>query len=330
MTSTQLEALTTKAKIGDVKALENLLLTLLSRGKILVQVSLYKGETIVELSGGAVNQNKDKVVEFVATKLDEVIPGGREFSVIKVSGEKTAVQTEPAKKCFSCGSKFSGLSAVNCTETHGLSSAFGICSQCLVKERSWECVSCNTVVMKVKGFRTPKCDQCSAKLILDKNQILSRRIAESPDAKPNDVKQSLSKEEALAAEHQVIEISRKVSAIVTTTSNRIEGHKIEKYCGVVVGSAIAKGRMPTDDLSSRSLTGAALELIIDRAMAEQMQIYLMNATREAEASLKFAAFEAGANAVIGIDVDYVGSKIMQVYMNGTAVCLKSENVDSKE
>ncbi|MDG1808550.1 MAG: hypothetical protein P8I27_11685, partial [Pirellulaceae bacterium] len=50
-----------------------------------------------------------------------------------------------------------------------------------------------------------------------------------------------------------------IDAILLTTSHEFQDRKIKKYCGIVRGSGVSKGRMPTNGLSATCLEGFVAE-----------------------------------------------------------------------
>ena len=102
--------------------------------------------------------------------------------------------------------------------------------------------------------------------------------------------------------------------ICTTTSN-LDGEVIEKYLGVVVGEAILGANILKD------LFGAVRDIVGGRAGAYENE--LSRAREIAFAEIEQAASSLGANALIGIDIDYevVGKKgaMMMVSVSGTDV-----------
>jgi uncharacterized protein YbjQ (UPF0145 family) len=316
----QTKALTNQARTGDVYAIEKLLNAAFLGTDTFCAVRNRDGLMEATLGGRGLQVHKTAQCSYVVKTIQAIFPGGTRFTTIKLeTGETIKPAPSPADTCFCCRKTF-GF-AGNDAPRNGLADCFGICINCSANERNWECRQCNFIVRTKKGFRVPKCPRCKQKLILDKNQLIQQLLA--PDAPPKLPTSVISKEAAFNRDHSLRENRDKIESIILTTSNSVEGYSIVGYRGIVVGSAIAQGRMPTDDLSSTSLTGLAWESLIDDALAQTMQKFLADATDKAQMSLKVAAFEAGADAVIGIDIDYVGSKIMQVYMNGTAVKLEA-------
>lgn len=102
--------------------------------------------------------------------------------------------------------------------------------------------------------------------------------------------------------------------IVTTTPN-LEGKKIEEYYGIVVGEAVMGANVFKDIFASiRDIVGGRSGSYEDE---------LTKARKIAFAELTEEARHLGANAVIGIDIDYevVGQQgsMLMVSIAGTAV-----------
>jgi uncharacterized protein YbjQ (UPF0145 family) len=102
--------------------------------------------------------------------------------------------------------------------------------------------------------------------------------------------------------------------IVTTTST-IEGRPVQKYLGLVTGEVISGANIVRDLFASvRDIVGGrsgAYEEVLSRSRDEAMQ------------EMCARAQSLGANAVIGVDIDYetlgkAGSMLM-VSVSGTAV-----------
>ena len=106
--------------------------------------------------------------------------------------------------------------------------------------------------------------------------------------------------------------------MIITTTNNIEGHKIVEYKGVVFGEVINGINMLTD-------MGAGLSnLFGGRSTGYEKE--LQDARNKAIQELQQRATEMGANAVIGVDVDYeaLGSNngMLMVNASGTAVVVE--------
>jgi uncharacterized protein YbjQ (UPF0145 family) len=104
--------------------------------------------------------------------------------------------------------------------------------------------------------------------------------------------------------------------ILTTTPN-IEGHRITEYLGVVTGEAILGANFFRDFFAKiRDVVGG-------RSGAYEKELAGARATAFRE--IQEEALEVGANAIVGIDLDYevmgeTGSMLM-VTISGTAVTI---------
>ena len=103
--------------------------------------------------------------------------------------------------------------------------------------------------------------------------------------------------------------------MIITTTPSIEGKSIEEYVGIVMGEAIIGANILKDIFASiRDVVGG-------RAGAYENA--LRSARQEALREMSNRASELGANAVVGVDIDYevlgkAGSMLM-VTSAGTAV-----------
>ena len=108
--------------------------------------------------------------------------------------------------------------------------------------------------------------------------------------------------------------------MIRTTTNTLEGREIEEYLGVVIGEAILGANILKD------LFGAVRDIVGGRAGAYEDE--LGKARDIAFQEMEQEAVILGANAVIGIDIDYevVGQNggMMMVSVSGTAVKVKPE------
>lgn len=104
--------------------------------------------------------------------------------------------------------------------------------------------------------------------------------------------------------------------LITSTST-IEGRPIRQYCGLVSGEAIVGTNIFKD------MFAGIRDVVGGRAGAYEST--LRKARQIALDDLTAAARELGANAVVGIQVDYevLGEKngILMVAINGTAVVI---------
>lgn len=102
--------------------------------------------------------------------------------------------------------------------------------------------------------------------------------------------------------------------IVTTTQN-IEGKKIVEYKGIVFGEVISGVNMVKDMMAG--LTN------IFGGRSNTYETELINARQNALKEMEERAFQLGANAVVGVDIDYevlgADNGMLMVTASGTAV-----------
>jgi uncharacterized protein YbjQ (UPF0145 family) len=105
--------------------------------------------------------------------------------------------------------------------------------------------------------------------------------------------------------------------IITTTPN-IEGHAITKYLGVITGEAILGANI------FRDLFAGLRDIIGGRSAAYEKE--LQRAREIAFEELETKARDLGANAVVGVDLDYEvmgqNNGMMMVSVSGTAVVIE--------
>ncbi len=103
--------------------------------------------------------------------------------------------------------------------------------------------------------------------------------------------------------------------MILTTTNSIEGHSITDYKGVVVGEAIMGANV------FRDIFAGITDIIGGRSGAYESK--LQDARDTAMHELEARAAARGANAVVGIDLDYevVGDSMLMVSASGTAVVI---------
>lgn len=106
--------------------------------------------------------------------------------------------------------------------------------------------------------------------------------------------------------------------MIVTTTPSIDGKSITDYCGIVVGEAIMGANIVRDIFAS------VTDVLGGRSGAYETK--LQDARDAALQELKDRATELGANAVVGIDLDYevVGpnGSMLMVSASGTAVKVK--------
>lgn len=101
--------------------------------------------------------------------------------------------------------------------------------------------------------------------------------------------------------------------MIITTTNSLEGKKIATYHGIVTGETIIGANLFRDLFASiRDIVGGR-----SGAYEEVLKEARETALREMEEK----AAQLGANAVIGIDLDYetIGQSMLMVIASGTAI-----------
>ncbi len=105
--------------------------------------------------------------------------------------------------------------------------------------------------------------------------------------------------------------------IITTTPN-IEGQRITKYLGVVAGEAILGANI------FRDLFAGLRDIIGGRSAAYEKE--LQRAREVAFEELETKARDLGANAIVGVDLDYEvmgqNNGMLMVSVSGTAVVIE--------
>jgi uncharacterized protein YbjQ (UPF0145 family) len=108
------------------------------------------------------------------------------------------------------------------------------------------------------------------------------------------------------------------AAVIVTTTPSIDGKKITSYRGIVTGEAIMGANIFKD------LFAGIRDIVGGRSATYERE--LRRAREIAMDEIKTAAAEMGANAVVGIDIDYetVGgnASMLMVTVSGTAVVLQ--------
>lgn len=102
--------------------------------------------------------------------------------------------------------------------------------------------------------------------------------------------------------------------MIVTTTPSINGHEIKDYRGVVVGEAILGANV------FRDLFAQITDIVGGRSGAYEQE--LGKARDIALHELEERAAEKGANAVVGVDLDYeVINNMLMVSASGTAVVI---------
>jgi len=106
-----------------------------------------------------------------------------------------------------------------------------------------------------------------------------------------------------------------MSAIIVTTTPTVEGKRITAYQGIVTGEAILGANIFKD------LFAGIRDIVGGRSATYERE--LRRARDLALAVITKAATEMGANAVVGVDLDYetigANSSMLMVTISGTAV-----------
>ncbi|MEJ5242540.1 MAG: heavy metal-binding domain-containing protein [Desulfomicrobiaceae bacterium] len=107
--------------------------------------------------------------------------------------------------------------------------------------------------------------------------------------------------------------------MILTTTPTVEGSTITTYHGIVTGEAILGANI------FRDLFASIRDIVGGRAASYEKE--LDKARRIALEELREKARQLGANAVVGIDIDYetVGAKgsMLMVSVSGTAVTIQA-------
>ena len=107
-------------------------------------------------------------------------------------------------------------------------------------------------------------------------------------------------------------------SVTLTTTPSVEGGRIVRYCGIVTGEAILGANIFKD------LFAGIRDIVGGRSATYERE--LRRARELALAELSQSAADLGANAVVGIDLDYetVGGQgsMLMVTASGTAVAVE--------
>lgn len=107
-----------------------------------------------------------------------------------------------------------------------------------------------------------------------------------------------------------------IEKVVVTTTHSIEGYRIEKYCDIVSAEVVLGVGLFNEMFASFTDTFGG--------RSGKYQSQLLDGKNKCMNELKFRAVDAGANAVIGVDLDYSeisgqGKSMLLVVATGTAV-----------
>ncbi|MHA6323601.1 heavy metal-binding domain-containing protein [Roseivivax sp. CAU 1753] len=101
--------------------------------------------------------------------------------------------------------------------------------------------------------------------------------------------------------------------MIVSTTHTLQGYRIADYRGIVVGEAIMGANV------FRDLFAQITDIVGGRSGAYEAK--LQDARDTAMRELEARAHAVGANAVVGVDLDYevVGDTMLMVSVSGTAV-----------
>ncbi|WP_210364124.1 YbjQ family protein [Bacillus sp. REN3] len=104
--------------------------------------------------------------------------------------------------------------------------------------------------------------------------------------------------------------------MLVTTTNTLQGKEIERYIGVVTGEAIMGANVVRDFLASVTDVIGGRSSAYENKLAEGRDIALREMEEKAQ--------KMGANAVIGVDLDFetLREGMMMCIATGTAVYIK--------
>lgn len=112
-------------------------------------------------------------------------------------------------------------------------------------------------------------------------------------------------------------MSKNTTIMLLSTTPTIEGHAIKEYKGVVTGETIIGANFVKDFMASiRDVIGGrsgSYEKVLEEARETSMN------------EMQERASKLGANAIVGIDIDYEtigqGNSMLMVAVSGTAVVI---------
>lgn len=112
--------------------------------------------------------------------------------------------------------------------------------------------------------------------------------------------------------------------MLVTTTPLIEGHQILEYKGLVAGEAILGANMFRDFFASiRDVVGGR---------SGSYERVLSDARETAIGDMMEMARSLGANAIVGVDVDYetIGQSMLMVSASGTAVWIEPREAGPRQ
>lgn len=113
--------------------------------------------------------------------------------------------------------------------------------------------------------------------------------------------------------------------MIITTTELVHGKTVEQFLGIVAGEAVIGSNVIADLF--RGLRGVV------SSTSSEYRKHLIAARNLALKDMENNAIDLGANAVIGVDLDYEvldrGEVVLMVVANGTAVILADETGEEK-
>ena len=105
--------------------------------------------------------------------------------------------------------------------------------------------------------------------------------------------------------------------MIVTTTPTVEGHRVSRYCGIVAGEAVLGANLFKD------LFAGIRDLVGGRSGTYERE--LQNARELALTEMQARAEAVGANAIVGVDLDYEvlgqANGMLMVSASGTAVVI---------
>ncbi|MBP2118650.1 uncharacterized protein YbjQ (UPF0145 family) [Cohnella lubricantis] len=108
-------------------------------------------------------------------------------------------------------------------------------------------------------------------------------------------------------------LDREAYRMLVTTTNNVEGYRITQYYGIVNGETIMGANIFRDFLASITDVVGGRSGSYENKLKEAREIAIGEMTQQAQ--------RIGANAIVGVDVDYevVREGMLMVAVSGTAV-----------
>ena len=105
--------------------------------------------------------------------------------------------------------------------------------------------------------------------------------------------------------------------MIITTTPQVEGHPVKEYKGVVTGETIIGANFVKDFFASIRYVIGGRSGSYEKVLREAKETSLQEMAKRAQ--------ELGANAIVGVDIDYetvgANSSMLMVATSGTAVVI---------